>query len=111
MATDTVDRPGVTAIALLYFIAAWVLMTGIAEIVTAVRLRKVIIGEWALIAAGVISVLFALFLFVFPAAGAPAVTLWIGVWAVIAGILFTVLAFRLRSWGRTHGGTMVAQPT
>src|SRR3954467_4681975 len=44
--------PGVTAIVLLYFIAAGAIVTGIGNVVTAVRLRRVIRGEWLLIIAG-----------------------------------------------------------
>lgn len=99
----TFVMPGVTAIVLLYLIAAWAIVTGVTEIATAVRLRRVITGEWLLILAGVVSVLFGLLLIVFPGAGTIAVALWIGTYAIILGILLIALAFRLRSWGRAHG--------
>ena len=95
--------PGVTGVVLLYIIAGWAILTGVSEIVTAVRLRKVIAGEWMLVIAGVVSIVFGCLLVVFPGAGALAVTLWIGVYAAMVGILLIALALRLRSWGQTHG--------
>jgi uncharacterized membrane protein HdeD (DUF308 family) len=94
--------PGLTAIALLFLIAAWAIVTGVAEIVTAIRLRKVITGEWLLILAGVLSVAFGVLVALFPGPGALAIVLWIGAFATVTGVLLIVLAFRLRSWNRTH---------
>jgi len=90
--------PGITALALLLLIAAWAIVNGIFEIVTAVRLRKVISHEWLMIAAGVISVLFGVLLMLQPAVGALAMIWWIGGFAIVFGILLLSLAFRLRHW-------------
>ena len=94
--------PALTAIALLYLIAAWALVTGVAEIVTAVRLRKVMTGEWLLILAGALSVAFGVLVALFPGPGALAIVLWIGAFATVTGVLLIVLGFRLRSWNRAH---------
>jgi uncharacterized membrane protein HdeD (DUF308 family) len=95
--------PGVTALVLLYIIASWALIRGVAEIVAAIQLRKVITGEWLLVLAGVLSVGFGLLLFIFPGAGALAVILWIGAFTTMFGILMIALAFRLRRWNRELG--------
>jgi uncharacterized membrane protein HdeD (DUF308 family) len=107
----TLAMPGVTGIVLLYLIAAWAIVTGVSEIATAIRLRRVITGEWLLIAAGVVSVLFGFFLIVFPGAGALAVVLWIGTYAIILGILLVALGFRLRGWGHDHAIDGTARAT
>src|ERR687895_1313310 len=46
--------PGITAIALLYVIAAWALVGGALQIAAAIRLRRVISGEWLLALAGLL---------------------------------------------------------
>lgn len=89
--------PNITALVLLYFIAAWALITGIFEIVAAIQLRRVITGEWMLILGGLLSILFGVLLFVFPAAGAMSVIWMIGIYAVVFGISEIIFAFRLRS--------------
>lgn len=96
--------PAVTALALLFLIAAWAVIMGLGEIFAAIRLRKVITGEWILLLAGVVSVLFGAVLFIFPSGGALAIVLWIGAIAIVLGILRLVLAFRLRRWLREQGG-------
>jgi uncharacterized membrane protein HdeD (DUF308 family) len=93
--------PDITALALLYLIAAWAIVTGVFEILAAIRLRREITGEWLLALSGIASVLFGLLLVILPGAGALAVVWLIGIYALIFGVLLIVLAFRLRSWGRT----------
>ena len=92
--------PNITALVLLYFIAAWALITGIFEILAAIQLRRVITGEWMLILSGLLSILFGVLLFVFPAAGAVSVIWVIGIYAVVFGISEIIFAFRLNSLRR-----------
>ena len=89
--------PGITALALLYLVAAWAIFTGILQIVGAVRLRREIEGEWALILGGVLSVIFGVLLAVLPGPGILALVWLIGAYAVVSGVLLIVLAFRVRN--------------
>jgi len=95
-----ISNPGVTSLALLYIIAVWALLIGLVSILTAVRLRREIEGEWVMIAAGVLSIVFGIALIVAPGAGAVALVWLIGAYAIILGILDMLLAARARRWAR-----------
>ena len=88
--------PGIAALALLYLIAAWAIVRGVFEIITAIQLRKEINYEWALIISGLIAIVFGIVLIVNPGAGALAMVLVIGAFAFAFGIMMIVLAFRVR---------------
>ena len=99
--------PNITALVLLYSIAAWALITGIFEIVVAIQLRRVITGEWMLILGGLLSIIFGILLFVFPALGAVSVIWMIGIYAIVFGILEIVFAYRLHALLRELDKTVV----
>lgn len=92
----TFFHPGFTALVLVYVIAAWALLTGIAELVAAWQLRQSIQGEWVLALAGILSILAAIVLAVNPRTGALAVIWVIGLYAIFFGVLLLGLAWRLR---------------
>jgi uncharacterized membrane protein HdeD (DUF308 family) len=92
----TFINPGITAVALLYLVAAWAVVRGVFEIVTANQLRKEISNEWILILGGILSIILGVALVANPAAGALAVVWIIGAYAFIFGLMMIVLAFRLR---------------
>jgi uncharacterized membrane protein HdeD (DUF308 family) len=87
--------PGITALALLFVIAAWAILTGVLEVFTAIRLRRLIKNEWGLIGSGVLSVVFGILLLAQPAAGAIALVWLIGLYAIIFGVAMLVFAWRL----------------
>jgi uncharacterized membrane protein HdeD (DUF308 family) len=92
--------PGLTALVLLFFIAGWAIVTGVFEIIGAIKLRKEIDNEWLLILGGIISVLFGVGMMLAPGAGALALVWVIGAYSVVLGVIFVALAFRLKK--HTH---------
>jgi uncharacterized membrane protein HdeD (DUF308 family) len=82
---------------LVLIIAAWAVVTGIFEIVAAIRLREQIKGEFWLGLAGVASILFGVVLFLFPAAGALSLVWLIGSFAIVFGVFLVILGWRLRA--------------
>jgi uncharacterized membrane protein HdeD (DUF308 family) len=91
--------PGLAALAWLYTIAAWAVVTGILEIVFAIRLRKVIRGEVFVALTGILSIVFGILLAIMPLAGLVAWAWLIGAYAIATGILLIAFAFRLRKAG------------
>ena len=95
--------PGLTAVALLYLVAAWAIVTGLAQAATAIRLRQEITGEWALILGGILSVIFGLLLAVLPAVGILSLVWLVGAYAVAFGILLLITAFQVRARDNQRG--------
>jgi uncharacterized membrane protein HdeD (DUF308 family) len=84
------------------FIGAWAIVTGILEIVAAIRLRKVIEREWLLVLSGALSVLFGLLIVAFPGASAVGIAWLLGIYAAAAGTVLIALALRMRSVAFVH---------
>jgi uncharacterized membrane protein HdeD (DUF308 family) len=91
--------PGITATALLLLIAVWALVTGVLQIVDAIRLRKVMTNEWFYIVTGALTALLGVILIVNPAAGAMAFVITIGVFAILWGVVLVLFSLRLRRLG------------
>jgi uncharacterized membrane protein HdeD (DUF308 family) len=89
--------PIITALALVLFIGSWAIVTGVLELVAAVRLRKAIHGEWLLALSGVMSIIFGLIVLMFPAAGAVGIAWILGIYAAAAGAVLITLGLRLRT--------------
>lgn len=95
-AAVAITMPGLTLLALVLFIGIWAIARGVLDLVGAVRLRKVIAGEWLLALAGAMSIVFGLLVFFFPAAGAFGIAWLLGAYAAAWGVVLIALGVQLR---------------
>jgi uncharacterized membrane protein HdeD (DUF308 family) len=98
--------PGLTALTLVYFVAFWAILSGIARIVMAVMLRREIENEWSIALSGVLSVILGIVLLFLPGAGLLAYTWLVGILALAVGIVLIYYAFRVRGQ-RASGSSRV----
>lgn len=91
------------AFVVLVMLAAWSIITGILEIVAAMRLRREIEGEWLLALSGAVSVLLGIGVIVlvipYPAASILSAAWLIALFAFMSGIVLVAQALRLKSRG------------
>lgn len=114
----TVLWPGLTALAMVVTVGAWAIVTGCLELWVATRMRHRYQHalQWRISA--VVSVVAGVLLWLRPDAGAVAITLVLGVSALVAGGLWLTAAWReyrahaergARSWSRPASGARIAQ--
>jgi uncharacterized membrane protein HdeD (DUF308 family) len=89
--------PGITALALLTIIGVWAIIGGVFEIAAAIQLRQQIDNEWMLVLSGALSILFGLFVLIFPGAGALSLIWLIASYALVFGILLIAVGIRMRT--------------
>lgn len=85
------------ATAMLWVLALWLVLAGIARIVFAIQVRKLIHGEWLLVLSGVLALALGILFLARPDLGLVAVAAWIGIGALLYGALQILVAFRLRA--------------
>src|SRR5262249_54252696 len=94
----TVASPGTTALALLYYIAFWAIITGLVALIAAVHLRREVEGEFWLGLTGLASVAVGVALVARPGPGALAVLWLIGSYSIVIGGFLVALAFKARAF-------------
>ena len=89
--------PGITALAFLYLLAAWAILTGIFEVIA--PLAYPMSGGRAVLTAlaGLVSIAFGIIIAAQPSSGLLAVVWLIGVYAILVGISYMVVYFQARS--------------
>ena len=89
--------PGITALAFLYLLAAWAIITGILELIAPLSF-PMSFGRGALmVLAGLVSIVFGILIAAQPASGLLAVVWLIGIYAIVVGVLYIVAYFEARS--------------
>jgi uncharacterized membrane protein HdeD (DUF308 family) len=94
--------PGLTEEALLLLIAVWAVITGIFEIIAAVRLRKEMEGDWLPGLLGLTSIVFGLSLVAHRFGRGPSVYWLFGPFTSLFGMLLIIISFRVRKIGRSY---------
>lgn len=95
-------RPLASVVVLVMVIGAWFAIAGISSIVSAIRHRKQITGEWLIVIVAIFPVLFGLYLLLFPIVGIPVLPVLIGSFALFWGLMLLLTAFRLWRHGRSR---------
>jgi len=97
----TFAQPAAMALALVYVVGAWAIVTGLLEIVAAIRLRDVISNEWLMGVSGALSILFGALVLYQPNAGALTLVWLFGLYAILAGVSQISLGLRVRRLDQT----------
>jgi uncharacterized membrane protein HdeD (DUF308 family) len=90
--------PDLAGTAIVLVIGVWAAVTGVLEIISAVRLRQEIADEWLLGIGGALSIVLGIFLIARPLFGEVLTTYVLGTYGIIFGLVLIVLGFRLRGF-------------
>ena len=92
----TFTRTADVALAIVYAVGIWAMVTGLLEIVAAVQLRKFISTEWLMALGGALSIVFGVLVLAQPVSGAITITYLFGFYAILSGISGVGLGIRMR---------------
>ena len=88
--------PEITLFGLIILISIWAFVTGIFEIIAAIKLRSTVGGEFLMIISGLLSIVLGVLVFLRPLAGMVVIIYLIGIYAVMFGILFIFFGISMR---------------
>jgi uncharacterized membrane protein HdeD (DUF308 family) len=89
--------PGITALAFLYLLAAWAIITGVMELVAPLGLPMSGGRTVLMVLAGLASIVFGVLIAAQPSSGLLAVVWLIGVYAIVFGVMYIGMYFQSRS--------------
>ncbi len=98
--------PIAAAVGFALLIGIWSLATGVMQIMSAIRLRRVIENEWLMALGGALSVVIGLVFLLVPDVAMLTLVWWLGLFATASGVMLVALALRLRhTFGKRFGTT------
>ena len=97
VAVITFVRPEITGTVLAILIGLWALFKGLIELMAGIALRDEVQGEWILILAGILTIVFSVFAFMLPFTESVAAIWMLGLYALLNGTLWVVIGFEARS--------------
>jgi uncharacterized membrane protein HdeD (DUF308 family) len=89
--------PGITALALVFLIAAWAIISGVAQIAFALQWPDTLAHPWLVSLSGLLSVVFGILLVIWPRSGALALTWLLGIYAILYGATLLYYGYRLQA--------------
>jgi uncharacterized membrane protein HdeD (DUF308 family) len=89
--------PGIVALAFLYLLAAWAILTGILELVAPLAFPMRGGRAVLMVLAGLLSIVFGILIAAQPSSGLLAVVWLIGVYAIVFGVMYIGMYFQSRS--------------
>src|SRR5256714_10469856 len=99
--------PGLSALFVLYLVAIWAIVTGIVRLVGAIAEHEALPHARMVALAGVVSVLFGIAMFAWPGVGLLTLVYLVGSYAIVYGVITSVIAFHLHSLLERMAGTLV----
>ncbi len=94
-----VTNPQAMKDALILLLAAWLVVAGVFRIVYAFRARNSdAFGAWLIGVSGVLALVFGILFFAYPASAILALTIWIGIGALIYGVLQVVAGLLVKKY-------------
>jgi uncharacterized membrane protein HdeD (DUF308 family) len=100
--------PIASILAFVWLSAAWAIVSGVLLLAAVFRLHRAH-GKWLMALGGIVSVIWGVLLFIAPIAGAVVMTIWLGAYALVFGVVLLVLAFRLRQHRNEPAGAHAAR--
>ena len=84
------------ATVLVWLLAIWLVIAGIARIVFAVQMRRLVDGNWLLALSGILALALGILFLARPNLGMTAIAWWLGIGALVYGVLQVAVAVFMR---------------